>query len=141
MTTQGNYHTAWSFFARTCNSTSLGVQYSRDPICNPSSPNCVTTRTDYIQIINTKTGNCMTWDRANYNFRLSFVPCVHAPNTTDQLWKVQSTNDYSNRAHFDLYGQYGLTFIIESDGKTPGIYTFDPDGTIVNATWIPTTSK
>ena len=142
MTLQGNQATAWSFFARACNSSTLNLTSStyNPSNCNPRKASCTDAiRTDYIQVINTYTGHCMTGN-SYYSPRLTFAPCDQAPSNQSQLWLVNSTSNDGGVAHFlfSLGSEYdGPTFIISTDRHYPGLSSFDPDGFIVNATWYP----
>ena len=138
MTLQGNHATAWTFFGRACNSSTLNLYSStyNPSNCNPKKPSCTDAiRTDYIQVINTKTGNCMT---NTGDSRLHFMPCNQSPTNQSQLWLMNATSNDGGRAHFlfSLGSEYdGPTFIISTDRHYPGVSSFDPDGFIVNATW------
>ncbi|MCJ1331155.1 hypothetical protein MMC10_007842 [Thelotrema lepadinum] len=76
----------YTFFARSCNSTSLALQRHRDEDggCN----------VDYIQIINTVTGHCMTWEKYPKASNVSFAPCVHTPNTPAQLFSATQCDEF-----------------------------------------------
>lgn len=85
MYTQGNKHTAWEFFTRTCNSSSLNLYKTRNGD-NVS---------EYVQFVNTKTGNCMTWDKQSQDIPsyITFEPCNHAPIDASQFFFLNTTAD------------------------------------------------
>ena len=156
MTTQGDYYSAYTFFVRTCNSSTLGLHAYNVPTgCTQSSDtNCHSW--NYIQILNPKTGNCMTWDQygAAGGSNITFTPCDHTPATTNQLFKAKSMSFYESYPNpgplspiFFDQGSRNYTgswsFFIGPDGKTPLIA---PDGaaalgTEVQGFYIATTRK
>ena len=72
---------AYTFFVRNCSSSSLGLH---DTPTNKNGWQSI----DYIQIINPVTGHCMTWEQYGQPSNISFVPCIHTPDTPVQLFSA-----------------------------------------------------
>jgi hypothetical protein len=83
---------------RSCNSSSLNLFHTR------SGPNI----TDYLQIINTVTGNCMTWSQYNWRSYITFEPCNHAPTVPTQLF-------VANQTEFESYPKAALGLATTQD--------------------------
>ena len=152
MTTQGDYYSAWTFYVRTCNSSSLALHsYVVPKGCDQDTSNCHSF--NYIQVINTKTGHCMTWTNYGQDSGISFAPCDHAPSIPNQLFKAKSMSfyqDFSNPGPLsplfrNASGQYEGTwsFVVAPDGKTPliGDGRDASQGTTVQGYYIATTRK
>ena len=153
MLTRGDYYSAYTFYVRTCSSSSLALHpYNVPTGCTQSSDtNCHSW--NYIQVLNQKTGHCMTWDQYGQNSAITFTPCDQAPAVPNQLFKAKSMSfyqDFSNPGPLSpLYrnatGQYenSFSFVVGPDGVTPLIGDgSDPSqGTLVSGFYIATTRK
>ena len=110
MFAKGNYQSAYTFFVRSCSSTSLGLHRTQDTATQ--------TITDYIQVVNQVTGNCMTWENYNQVSNMTFSPCIHTPDTPAQLFSAAQTIDQGTAlARFGLVGDPQWFFMLTAAGK------------------------
>ena len=131
MFTQGDYYSAYTFFVRSCNSSSLALQRSQKGQAI----------TDYIQILNAKTGHCMTWELYGQISNITFTPCIHTPDTPAQLFAAtQYTYQEYADASMGLVADGDWSFVITPDGHV-GVGQDAIDGTPVNGTYHATTRK
>ncbi|MCJ1324921.1 hypothetical protein MMC10_001583 [Thelotrema lepadinum] len=110
MFSKGDYYSAYTFFVRSCNSTTLGLHRTQDDSAQ--------TITDYIQVVNQVTGNCMTWENYNEVSNMTFAPCIHTPNTPAQLFSAaQTIGQYTALARVGLIGDSNFFFTVNAAGK------------------------
>lgn len=125
------YEGDWTFFTRACNSTSLNLTRTQEG-------NAIT---DYVQILNTVTGHCMTWQTYGTASNVTFEPCEHTPDAPSQLFSaVQQAGQYQPNAAIGLVSSGSWSFVRFHDGHV-GMGEEGGDGAVVTALYHATTLK